>query len=65
MKKGGILFKGGHYIREDIIEGNTVPHMKGLLVFIKMKLFFSYEVSFISVIWMVPSELSELICTQL
>ena len=23
-KKVGILFKGGHYIREDIIQGNTV-----------------------------------------
>ena len=22
--KGGIVFKGGHYIREDIIQGNTV-----------------------------------------
>ena len=24
FEKGGILFKGGHYIREDIILGNTV-----------------------------------------
>ena len=24
FEKGGILFKGGHYIREDIIYGNTV-----------------------------------------
>ena len=24
FEKGGILFKGGHYIREDIIQGNTV-----------------------------------------
>ena len=24
LEKGGILFKGGHYVREDIIEGNTV-----------------------------------------
>ena len=24
-KRGGIVFKGGHYIREDIIQGNTVP----------------------------------------
>ena len=24
LEKGGILFKGGHYIREDIIQGNTV-----------------------------------------
>ena len=24
FEKGGILFKGGHYIREDIIKGNTV-----------------------------------------
>ena len=23
-EKGGILFKGGHFIREDIIQGNTV-----------------------------------------
>ena len=23
-EKGGIVFKGGHYIREDIIQGNTV-----------------------------------------
>ena len=23
-EKGGILFKGGHYVREDIIQGNTV-----------------------------------------
>ena len=24
LEKGGILFKGGHYIRKDIIQGNTV-----------------------------------------
>ena len=24
LGKGGIVFKGGHYIREDIIQGNTV-----------------------------------------
>ena len=24
FEKGGILLKGGHYIREDIIQGNTV-----------------------------------------
>ena len=23
-EKGGIVFKGGHYMREDIIQGNTV-----------------------------------------
>ena len=23
-EKGGIVFKGGHYIREDLIQGNTV-----------------------------------------
>jgi hypothetical protein len=24
LEKRGIVFKGGHYIREDIIQGNTV-----------------------------------------
>ena len=33
-EKGGIVFKGGHYIREDINQGNTV----GVKLVMKLKL---------------------------
>ena len=30
LEKRGILFKGGHYKRENIIQGNTVSEIFGL-----------------------------------
>ena len=30
LGKRGIVFKGGHYVREDIIQGNTVCLLESL-----------------------------------